>query len=140
MQRLALPFSIGLLVAGVGFALWPQPGSHHTDRMARTFAETVGYFHQDSARGYARVALDTTADEQGQVVVLQMDEIPAEELIDPLGELVFAIRVESAQAGLFETEAETACYRVLFNYYGTIGSPWRTNCPDDDSTEFDYQF
>ncbi len=129
MQRLALPFSIGLLVAGVGFALWPQPGDHHTDRMARTFAQTVAYPHQDSARGYARAALDTTAGEQGKVVVLEMNEIPADELIDPLGELVFAVHDEGSSAGLFETEAVTACYRVLFNYYGAIGSPWRTACP-----------
>ncbi|GAB2754465.1 hypothetical protein GCM10027020_03190 [Nocardioides salsibiostraticola] len=129
IQRLALPFAIAVLLAGGVFALWPAPGSHETDRVARVVAEAISYPPQESSVDYARAAAESDAGEDGRLMVIEMNEFDAEDAIDPTSELVFLVRHSSSSGGFSNTEPDTACYRVMFNHYGVIGKPWRADCP-----------
>ena len=129
IQRLALPFAIAVLLAGGVFALWPASGTHETDRVAGVVAETISYPPQESTVDYARAAAESDAGEDGRLMVIEMNEFDAEDAMDPTGELVLLVRHPGSSGGLFDTQPNTACYRVMFNQYGVIGKPWRADCP-----------
>lgn len=105
------------------------PGNDETDRVATTVATAISYPRQDSADGFIRAALDTTAAKDSRLTVVDAEEIHARELVDPLARLVFRIHLEGSESGFFRTDPITACYETEFNFYGMMGSPQRTTCP-----------
>lgn len=108
----------------------PQPArADETDRVARVVADAISYPRQDSAAGFARAANDTTAAKDGRLTVIEVDELHADDLQDPLARLVFRIHLVGSQAGFNTVPAVTTCYTVEFSRYGVIGDPDRTRCP-----------
>jgi hypothetical protein len=81
--------------------------------------------------GYARAAAATTAGQDGRMTVVEVTDLEADDLTEPFGELTFLVHLEGSAAGLIETDPVTACYRAEFGFYGVVGSPRRTRCPDD---------
>ncbi|HEX6247354.1 MAG TPA: hypothetical protein VFZ64_05735 [Nocardioidaceae bacterium] len=130
-RRLSLPLSAVLLVVGCGSAGILPPGNDETDRIARVVSDAIAWPRQESSMGYARAAAATTAGQDGRLTVVEVTELEAERLTDPLGELTFLVQLEGSTAGWVETDPVTACYRVELGFYGVVGSPRRTRCPDD---------
>lgn len=100
-----------------------------TDRVARIVADAISYPRQDTAAGLARAANETAAARDGRLTVIELHELEAEDLEDPLARLVFRIHLDESQAGFVTTPEITTCYRAEFNRYGVIDSPDRIDCP-----------
>jgi hypothetical protein len=132
MRRgLFLSLSALLLLAGCVSAGSLAPGNDETDRVARVVSDAIGWPRQDSAMGYARAAADTTAGQDGRLTVVEVTELEADNLSEPFSELTFLVHLEGSTAGWIETDPVTACYRAEFGFYGVVGSPRRTHCPED---------
>jgi hypothetical protein len=132
MRRcLFLPLSALLLLAGCVYAGPMAQGNNETDRVARVVSDAIGWPRQESAMGYARAAADTTAGQDGRLTVIEVTELKADNLSQPFGELTFLVHVDGSTDGFIETDPVTACYRAEFGFYGVVGSPRRTHCPED---------
>lgn len=118
--------SAGLLVAGCA------AGNKETDREANTIAVAISHPRQNTAVGFANAALATSLGETPDFSVIEMRDVKAETLTDPLAHLV--IRIHHEPAGPDWGDPVTACYNVEFNYYGIIGEPSRTTCPDNPAS------
>jgi hypothetical protein len=106
-------------------------GSPETDRIATVVADAISFPRQETAAGYAEAAAATSAGVDGRLTVIDVQELDADELDDPLGRLVFLVHIEGEQGAVFSTEPVTACYRAEFNHYGVIGEPDRVDCPTE---------
>ena len=134
MTRTAfLSLSAVLLVVGCGSTQLVAPGNEETDRVAQVVSDAISFPRQESAMGYARAAAATTAGQDGQLTVVEVTELTAEELSDPFAELTFLVHLEGSTSGFTETDPVTACYRAEFGFYGLVGSPDRTHCPENAS-------
>lgn len=134
MTRTAfLSLSAVLLVVGCGSTQLLAPGNEETDRIAQVVSDAISYPRQDSGTGYARAAATTTAGQDGRLIVVEVTELTAEELSEPFAELTFLVHVEGSTSGFTETDPVTACYRAEFGFYGLVGSPDRTHCPESAS-------
>jgi hypothetical protein len=94
-------------------------------------ADAISHPRQESAAGYAEAAGATAAGQDGRLTVIEVEELDAEELLDPLGRLVFLVHVDGEQGAIFSEEPVTACYEAEFNYYGVIEEPDRIDCQAD---------
>ena len=130
-RSLSLPLSAVLLLAGCGSAGLLAPGNDETDRVARVVSDAIAWPRQESAMGYARAAAGTTAGQDGRLTVVEVTELEADKLTEPFGELTFLVHLDGSTAGFIETDPVTACYRAEFGFYGVVGSPRRTHCPED---------
>lgn len=119
-RRVALVLCGLLVVAGCSV------GDATTNRQADTLALAIGYPRQDSAAGFARAALDTPLGRSPGFSLLEMTDIKAEKLGDPQARLV--IRIHHEGTGAWERTV-TACYEMVFGYYGDIGGASATACP-----------
>jgi len=55
---------------------------------------------------------------------------PADEMTDPLAQMVWRVTAEVSGGLAGSTPKEVvACYEVRFNYYGAVGSRYRVHCP-----------
>lgn len=106
-------------------------GNEETDRIADTVAVAISYPRQTSAEGFARASLATAAGHDGRLVVLEVEELKAEELTDPIARLVWRVHLPGSESGWVRSEPVTACYDVVFNRYGNVGKPSRRRCPQD---------
>ena len=122
---------LGLVAVAAGCSGAIAAGSAETDRIAEVVSVAISHPRQDSAAGYARAALATRAGQDGRLRVVTIEELPADELTDPLARLVFLVHLEGSEAGWTTSPPVTACYQAAFNYYGVIGSPRRIVCPRD---------
>lgn len=127
----SLPLSAVLLLAGCGSAGLVAQGNDETDRVARVVSDAIAWPRQESAMGYARAAADTTAGQDGRLTVVEVTELEADNLTEAFGELTFLVHLDGSTAGFIETDPVTACYRAEFGFYGVVGSPRRTHCPED---------
>jgi hypothetical protein len=119
------------VVAVLTAACSTSAGSRETDRIARVVSDAISFPRQETAAGYAEAAAATSAGQDGRLTVIDVEELDAEELDDPLGRLVFLVHVEGEQGAVVSTEPVTACYRAEFNYYGVIDDPDRIDCPTE---------
>lgn len=134
MTRTAfLSLSAVLLVVGCGSTQLLTPGNEETDRVAQVVSDAISYPRQDSAMGYARAAAATAAGQDGRLTVVEVTELAAEELSDPFAELTFLVHLEGSTSGFTKTDPVTACYHAEFGFYGLVGSPNRTHCPENAS-------
>ncbi len=106
-----------------------SPGNAETDRIADTVARAISSPRQSSANGFVRAALATHAGQDSRLTVVDAEELHATKVADPLARLVFQVDLAASGTGFSSTEPITACYKVLFSYYGVIDSPQRISCP-----------
>lgn len=106
-----------------------SPGNAETDRVIRTVATAISWPHQDTADGYVRAALATHAGTDSRLTVVEVSELHANQLVDPLARIVFQVHLEASGTGFSVRKPITACYETTFSFYGIIGSPHRTGCP-----------
>jgi len=106
-----------------------SPGNAETDRIAATVARAISSPRQSSANGLVRAALATHAAQASRLTVVEAEELHADKVADPFARLVFQVHLAASGTGFSSTEPITACYKVLFNYYGVIGSPQPISCP-----------
>lgn len=118
-----------LLFSVLGCAV--HDGNAETDRIAETVAVAISYPQQTSAEGFARASLATAAGHDGRLVVLELEELTAEEPTDPIARLVWRVHLPGTESGWVRSDPVTACYDVVFNRYGNVGKPSRRGCPDD---------
>lgn len=107
-----------------------KPGNAETDRIVDVVTTAIADPRVDTAEGVVRAALGTDAGEDGRLTVVEMEELDAAELVDPMARLVFRVHLEASGTGYSVTAPVTACYEAAFNYYGVIGSPRRADCPE----------
>lgn len=117
------------LLGTAACALAP-PGSGETDRVASTVAHAISWPRQESADGLLRAAVATAAGQDGRLAVLVAEPLEAPDLEDPLAHLVLRVHLEGTQSGWTTTDPVTACYDADFTWYGIVGEPSRTRCPD----------
>ena len=106
-----------------------SPGNAETDRIAATVARAISSPRQSSADGFVRAALATHAGQALRLTVIEAEELHANKVDDPLARLVFQVHLAASGTGFSVSEPITACYKLLFNYYGVIDSPLRISCP-----------
>jgi hypothetical protein len=109
-------------------------GNAETDRISSTVADAISYPRQDTALGFARAALATTAGKAGTLSVIDVRETTPANLEAPFAHLVFRVTAAEAAEGFSATEPTvtvTACYNAEFSFYGISGKPTRTTCPAD---------
>lgn len=119
----------GLAVIAAVASCSTTPGNADTDRIATVVAEAISFPRQDSAAGLVGAALATKAGKTSSLMVIEMEELAAADLVDPFARLVFRVHRKAQGFGISGTDAITACYESRFSYYGVIGSPHRINCP-----------
>jgi hypothetical protein len=106
-----------------------SPGTAETDRIATTVAAAISGQRQASADGLVRAALATQAGTDTRLVVVEAQDLHADELVDPRARLVFRVHLDASGSGLSASEPVTACYQARFNFYGVVGRPRRIDCP-----------
>lgn len=106
-------------------------GTAETDRQAQTLAEAISWPRQHSAAGFARAALATTLGRTPAFAVLEMKDLHAPTLTDPLAHLVIGIHHPATDEKSGRTDEVLACYRMRFNYHGIIGAPESIECPQN---------
>ena len=102
------------------------------DRRVEALAVDIGWPRQYSAEGFARAALATPMGEGGGFSVLEVTDLDAADLDDPIAHLVIRVHSEGGQlmwGG--EIEPLTVCYSLDFNRYGIIDHPRQAGCPED---------
>lgn len=119
----------GLAVLAVLAGCSTAPGTAETDRIATVVADAISSPRQDTADGFVRAALATRAGADSRLIVVEVEELHADELVDPLARLIFQVHLDASGTGLSSSDPVTACYEAQFSYYGVIGSPHRINCP-----------
>ncbi|MEV4314121.1 hypothetical protein [Actinocrispum sp. NPDC049592] len=105
-------------------------GNDETDRQAATLADAISFPRQSSAAGFARAALAAWKSDSA-LSVLEMTELDASKQEDPLAHLVIRIHRDADDAGPRHHDELNACYGMDFNYWGIIGKPDRTGCPEN---------
>lgn len=127
------PHPAALLAASVlltGCSLSGHAGNAQTDRQADTLASAISYPVQSSAQGWADAARWTSLGQSERFAVLEVRDMPSSARLEPSAEIVILIHQPRSEAGLIVTEAVTACYQIVFNAYGAMGTS-RTGCPED---------
>lgn len=123
----------GLVLIGVLASCSIAPGNAETDRIAAVVATAIGSPRQDSADGFVRAALATAAGRDSRLTVVEVEELRADKLGDPLARLVFRVQIQPGFSQFSSSEPIIACYRAEFSYYGQTRSPRRMNCPSGAS-------
>jgi hypothetical protein len=128
LARHGVTLATALLVGGCAAvnAAGGGGGDSASDQQADTLARAIGYPSHDSAAGYANAALRTPLGQSASFSLVQMQDLKAEELEDPLARLV--IRIHREAQGKWSDEVD-ACYSLTFNYYGAVGEAGGTACP-----------
>lgn len=110
-------------------------GTSETDRQARTLADAISHPRQLTAAGFAQAALATQLGQSAESFsILEFTDRKVSDISDPLAHLVIQIRHSSLDSTTLHggrSEAVTACYGLDFNYYGIMGEPKRTVCPEN---------
>lgn len=104
------------------------PGNAQTDQAAAEAARRISFPRQHSADALVRAAVGTSGS-QGGFSVVQAKDLDAHDLSDPLARLVFRVHQPGGLSGFVRSDPVTACYEVMFNWYGVKGSPRRIDCP-----------
>lgn len=104
-------------------------GDRETRRIVDVVTRAISHPRQQTAMDYARAAAATPAGQDGRITVVGVRDLEAEELEDPLGELV--LRVRYARGGYKGEQVVTACYTALFSRYGVTGEPRELRCDED---------
>lgn len=128
-MRLFIALLSGGMVSGCSGS---APGNAETDRQARTLAEAVSFPRQTSAAGYEQALWATPRARSRGFDVLDAVDVRAKSLTDVSAKLLVLIHEDEQGQGFQHIAAVTACYRMLFNYYGVVGEPQRVACPKEE--------
>lgn len=120
-----LAVAAGLVLSGCGGA----QNIAEVDRRIEALAVDIGFPRQYSAEGFARAALATMG-EGGGFSVLEVTELDAVALDDPIAHLMIRVHREGGQVMWGTIDPLTVCYTMDFNRYGIIGTPLRISCPE----------
>lgn len=122
---------LAMVAAMAAVSSCASSGTAETDRQAQTLADAISWPRQHSAAGFARAALATNLGRTPAFAVLEMKDLYAPTLGDPLARLVIRIHHPATDEKFGRTEEVLACYSMDFNYYGIIGAPESIECPEN---------
>ena len=106
-------------------------GDASTDQEAETMVKRISWPRQQSADGLVRAAVGTSAGtNSGNSVVVKAEDLHADKLGDPIARLIFRFHHKGSESGFITGDPVTACYEAEFSFYGVIGKPKRTTCPE----------
>jgi hypothetical protein len=100
------------------------------DRRVEAMAVDIGWPRQYSAEGFARAALATPMGKGSGFTVLEVTDLDAAALDDPIAHLVIRVHSDGGQTMWGEIEPLTVCYALDFNRYGIIDHPSQVGCPE----------
>lgn len=125
------PAVLAVATAMAAVSSCASSGTAETDRQAQTLADAISWPRQHSAAGFARAALATTLGRSTAFAVLEMKDLHAPTLTDPLAHLVIRLHYPPTDGKFGRTDEVLACYRMHFNYHGIIGAPESIKCPEN---------